>query len=98
MYKRQAKADVTSIPLLGHDFAGEWTTDTPASCTEPGSKSRHCTRCEAKADVTSIPPLGHSFTNYVYDNNAACTTDGTETVSYTHLDLRAQWSCAAHHL
>ena len=57
---------------------------TPASCTESGEEFRACACGEE--ETRSIDPLGHSFTNYVYDNNAACTTDGTETAKCDRCD------------
>ena len=49
------------IKPLGHDFAADFTVDKAATCTEAGSKSKHCSRCDAKGDVTEIPATGHTF-------------------------------------
>ena len=46
---------------LGHNFETNFTVDIEPTCTEVGSKSRHCTQCEAVTDVTPIPGTGHSF-------------------------------------
>ncbi len=46
-----------AIPALGHSFATEFTQDKAPTSTEPGSKSRHCIRCDAKTDVTEIPKV-----------------------------------------
>ncbi|MGN1443717.1 MAG: RICIN domain-containing protein, partial [Acutalibacteraceae bacterium] len=56
------------VEATGHDYAETYTVDTDATCTEDGSKSRHCTRCNDKIDITVIPATGHS-----YDND--CDTD-----------------------
>lgn len=62
--------DETNIPNLsgsceeffdGHACSEEWTIDVEATCTTPGSKSHHCTRCDAKTDVTEIQATGHSY-------------------------------------
>jgi len=45
-----------TIPALGHDFALDFTVDVEPTETAPGSKSRHCLRCDAVTDVTEIPP------------------------------------------
>lgn len=45
----------------GHACSDEWTIDVEATCTTPGSKSHHCTRCDAKTDVTEIQATGHSY-------------------------------------
>ena len=50
------------IPALGHDFADEFTVDKEPTCTEDGSKSKHCSRCDEKDEVTAIPALGHTYT------------------------------------
>lgn len=50
-----------TVKALGHDYSSEWTIDTPVTCTENGSKSHHCSRCDSKSEVTVIPATGHSF-------------------------------------
>lgn len=42
------------MKALGHDYSKDWTIDKKATCTEEGSKSHHCTRCDSKSDITSI--------------------------------------------
>ncbi len=71
---------------LGHHYSAEWTVDQEPTCTEPGSKSHHCTVCGDKANITSIPALGHSFTKYIPDNNATCIENGTETAKCDRCD------------
>lgn len=55
----------TITAALGH------SPGAAATCTTPQT----CTRC----GIQLAPALGHSFTNYVSDNNATCTADGTKT-------------------
>ncbi len=50
-----------SIDSLGHDYATEYTVDKAAICTEKGSKSQHCSRCDSKQNVTEIPAIGHDY-------------------------------------
>ena len=64
---------------LGHNYSAEWIVDQDSTCTDPGSKSHHCTVCGDKTDITEIPALSHSFTKYIPDNNATCIENGTET-------------------
>ncbi len=69
---------VTDSPL-GHSFVN-YVSNEDATCTEDGTKTAKCERCE----VTDTVPdegsaLGHSFTNYVSNGDAACTADGTKT-------------------
>ena len=57
--------DVQDINALGHNYASTYTIDKNATCTEVGSKSQHCSRCNAKQNVTSIPATGHKYVNGV---------------------------------
>ena len=54
------------IPAAGHTWVG-------ASCDSP----RHCSVCGFSDGVA----LGHDFGEYVSDNNATCTADGTQTAT-----------------
>ena len=53
-----------------------------ASCTSAATYYKSC-KCGAPGTETfeSGSPLPHKFTNYVYDNNATCTEDGTKTAT-----------------
>ena len=69
----------TIIPQLGHDFSTEFTTDKEPSCTENGSKSKHCSRCEATTEVTVIPANGHSWDKGEVTKESNCTETGVKT-------------------
>lgn len=60
-FNKQKKENVVTAGKLEHDYAVGFTEDKPATCTENGSKSRHCSRCDAKTDVTEIPATGHKL-------------------------------------
>ena len=47
-FNKQKKENVVTANKLGHAYAADFTEDKPATCTEKGSKSRHCSRCDAK--------------------------------------------------
>ena len=64
--------------------AGEVTT--PATCTAPGVRTYTCTENPAHARTEPIPALNHDFKTYIYDNNATCTQDGTETAKCERCD------------
>ncbi len=66
------------ISALGHNYEIDWTVDLTPTCTEKGSKSHHCTRCEDKLDVTEIPATGHSFGAWHETKAPTCTEEGTE--------------------
>ncbi len=57
--------------------AGEVTT--PATCTTEGVRTYTCTKNPAHTKTEPIPALNHQYGAYIYDNNATCTQDGTET-------------------
>ena len=67
--------ETRTVNALGHDYSADWTVDAPATCTEAGSKSHHCSRCDSKSDVTEIPATGHRYGNLVV-HSASCTVDG----------------------
>ena len=54
-----------------------------ATCTATGlTEGKHCSVCnEVLVAQTAIPTLGHEFVNYVYNNDATTTADGTETAT-----------------
>ncbi len=65
------------IPALGHEHSDEWFIDVEPTCTEPGSKSHKCVRCEDKIDVTVIEATGHDYESVVTEPD--CITDGYTT-------------------
>ena len=52
---------------------------TPATCTTPGVRTYTCTKNPAHTKTEPIPALNHLFGTYIYNNDATCTQDGTET-------------------
>ena len=64
---------------LGHDWNAEYTTDVKPTCTKPGSKSIHCSRCDAAKDVTEIEPTGHSFGEWTVSKDSTCVAGGQKT-------------------
>ena len=53
---------------------GEGTIQVIASATDGSAVS-----AQTSVTIVSACKYGHSFTNYVSDNNATCTKDGTKT-------------------
>ena len=64
---------------LGHDWNAEYTTDVKPTCTKPGSKSIHCSRCDETKDVTEIEPTGHSFGEWTVSKDSTCVAGGQKT-------------------
>ena len=94
-YDTCSRCDYTTyieIEALGHT-EGEAVreNEVPASCTAAGSYDEvvYCAVCgeELSREEKVIDALGHSFTNYVSDNNATCTEDGTETAKCDRCDV-----------
>lgn len=70
----------TSLLLEDHEY-GELVVDKASTCTEAGSKSKHCGKCGAKAEVTEIPALGHDMKKT--DASAASCTETGNNEYYT---------------
>lgn len=67
-------------PAHTHDWEDDFTVDTPATCTEDGSKSIHCKDCDETKDVTVIP-AGHIWADdFTVDEASTCTTDGSKSI------------------
>ncbi len=54
-----------------HEYNTEWTVDEEATCTETGTKSRHCKYCKATTDVQTIPVTDHTWRKYLTPDKAA---------------------------
>ena len=72
---------------LGHNWNAEYTTDVNPTCTQPGSKSIHCSRCDATKDVTEIEPLGHDWEDdFTIDVKPTCTQPGSKSIHCSRCD------------
>ena len=72
---------------LGHDWNTEYTIDVKPTCTQPGSKSIHCSRCDATKDVTEIEPLGHDWEDdFTIDVKPTCTQPGSKSIHCSRCD------------
>ena len=80
--KKNTVKDIDS--KLHHSYTEQIVSDeylaAPATCNKKATYYYSC-KCGATGIETFEygDPLGHSFTNYVSDNNATCTEDGTKT-------------------
>ena len=72
---------------LGNDWNADYTTDVKPTCTQPGSKSIHCSRCDATKDVTEIEPLGHDWEDdFTIDVKPTCTQPGSKSIHCSRCD------------
>ena len=55
-------------------------TVTAPTCTEQGFTTHTCSCGDSYVD-NYVNAFGHEFTDYVSDNNATCTANGTETAT-----------------
>ena len=71
-----------------HEGGTEVRDKADATCTEAGyTGDTYCLGCGAKlATGEVIGALNHNFVDYVSDNNATCTSDGTKTAKCTRCD------------
>ncbi len=72
-----------------HIFGTEYKVDKEPTCTEAGSKSKHCTICDAKDkdNPIEIPALGHDFaTEFTVDKKPTCTEAGSESIHCSRCD------------
>ena len=67
----------------GHDYTSQVTLEP--TCTGTGIRTYTCQnvgctdQTEGHSYTEEVDALNHSFENYVFNNNATCTEDGTET-------------------
>ncbi len=65
------------VQANGHDYNSKITTPT---CNEQGYTTYIC-HCGENYVADYVGALGHSFTNYIYNGDATCDIDGTETAT-----------------
>ena len=85
--------DTATPSSLTYKDNGQLTTSSNAvpvakqepTCTEDGHQAGFSV--DGALVAVTIPKTGHSFTNYIPDNNATCTEDGTKTRNCIWCDL-----------
>lgn len=65
----------------GHHYAEELTVDQEATCSEEGSKSYHCIRCDAKGKSFVIPKI-----NLTHVDAKAATAESAGNIEYWHCE------------
>ncbi len=75
------------IAPLGHDWK---VTSTPATCTQPGTRTRTCTRTGCgETETSEIAPLGHNWETYfTVDRAATFTSEGERSHHCVRCDAR----------
>lgn len=75
-------ADEIVTPDHTHQW-GDWTETRPATCTEPGVKTRTCLApdCPVGSQTQAIPALGHNYVNNICTRCGAKLTQKTYTLT-----------------
>ena len=74
-----ATKEQTTIQPTGHDITHE---TIPATCKEGELNVEKCSKCDyIKTEKTSIGAKGHQYSEYVSNNDATCSKDGTKTAT-----------------
>ena len=77
-----------TIPKLELVYSENWTIDKEATCTESGSKSKHCITEgyeKFKIEITELPALGHDMAIEDY-GEPTCIADGGTYAKCTRCD------------
>ncbi len=82
--------DTGTVTIGEHDYSEDFTVDVQPTCTEKGSKSKHCANCDSTTDVTPIDALGHSFGEFVIDKQPTCTAEGSKSKHCTRCDEKSE--------
>ena len=88
--KHVADVDGDGIYTVHAEDAGETVVENNVApdCENAGSYDNvvYCEVCghEMSRDTVTVDALGHSYTNYIYNNNATTSADGTETAACDH--------------
>ena len=81
----------------GHHYAEGLTVDQEATCSEEGSESYHCIRCDAKGKSFVIPKKEHSYSTEWSTDEAShwheCTECGAKTDEAEHTDTDKNHKC-----
>ena len=79
--KKEISREKKKIAAVGHSWNNEPTVDKPATCTEEGSQSVHCARCNETQEAAIIPPMGHQWnTTYTVDVPATESAAGSQSI------------------
>ena len=66
------------VNALGHSFT-KYQSNGDATCTEDGTKTAKCDRCDATDTVTDVgSKTGHTMSNWYVTKESTCTEKGTE--------------------
>ena len=72
-------SETRNVSATGHEWDTDYIVDKAPTCTQEGSESIHCKKCDATKDSQTISPLGHTPGEAVIENEkaATCTASGS---------------------
>ena len=76
----------STIGTTGEHSWDKGTVTTQPTCTTEGVMTYTCKNPDHGKKTVPIPALNHDFKTYIYDNNATCEADGTETAKCERCD------------
>ncbi len=80
-YEAEVRAIIDSLTrcLRGeHEYSSIYTIDKEPTCTEKGSKSKHCIYCDAKGEAVEIDLKAHEYGEWTVKTPASCGVEGVE--------------------
>lgn len=86
-YATENEFNFVAMDLCAHTET-EIVNAKDASCSEKGyTGDKICVNCKTVLEKgEETPTVNHSFVNYISDNNASCTKDGTKTAKCEYCD------------
>lgn len=86
---QEVLANICEDVYGGHEYSEEYTVDEQPTCTEEGSQSRHCIRCDAKGEPELLPANEHDWdSEYTVDKSETCTEDGVKSIHCKKCDAK----------
>ena len=80
-YAAEVRAIIDSLSLCQkgeHEYSSIYTVDKESTCTEKGSKSKHCIYCDAKGEAVEIALKAHEYGEWTVKTPASCGIEGEE--------------------
>lgn len=80
-YEAEVRAIIDSLTrcLRGeHEYSSIYTVDKESTCTEKGSKSKHCIYCGEKGEPVEMELKAHEYGEWIVKTPASCGIEGEE--------------------
>lgn len=65
-----------SVITADHVWDNKITVDEEPTCTEDGSQSIHCTKCNVQKEIQSVPAKGHDWSEWKIIKKSTTTENG----------------------